>query len=387
MNPRRTTIVALVVLFAVYGVLHVGFYHRHLILDTPLYQGYGSAMVHGRVPYRDFELEYPPGSLPVFVVPALAWPDVRQLDHYNHAFQGLMFLCAIGALLGMRKVRGGWPLFAFALAPLLIGSLVLYRFDLWPAALTVAAVAMLKLRREPLAFALLATAVAAKLWPAVLLPLFLVAARARLRAAALFTAVLAAWFVPFMVVAPGGVWDSVRGQASRPLEIESLGASALVLAGADVRLSYSHRSWNLRGEGTNVAAAVSTVLQFVTLLAVWTAFVLGRRDLVRWSAAAVGCFVAFGKVLSPQFLIWLLPLVPLVRGRRGIIAAILLAAALVLTQIVFPFRFFEYASHLDRSLAAVVLFRNLLLVAIVAALVWPSRTPQDAGRIEHGSDT
>ena len=57
---------------------------------------------------------------------------------------------------------------------------------------------------------------------------------------------------------------------------------------------------------------------------------------MRWSAAAVVAFVALGKVLSPQFLIWLAPLVPLVAGRRGLRASVLLVVALVLTQLWFP---------------------------------------------------
>ena len=47
--------------------------------------------------------------------------------------------------------------------------------------------------------------------------------------------------------------------------------------------------------------------------------------LIRYSAAAVVAFVAFDKVLSPQFIIWLIPLVPLVGGRRGLVASALLA--------------------------------------------------------------
>ncbi len=38
--------------------------------DVTGYQRYGSLVVGGAVPYRDFELEYPPGSLALFVPPA-----------------------------------------------------------------------------------------------------------------------------------------------------------------------------------------------------------------------------------------------------------------------------------------------------------------------------
>jgi hypothetical protein len=82
-------------------------------------------------------------------------------------------------------------------------------------------------------------------------------------------------------------------------------------------------------------------------------------------------FVALGKVLSPQFLIWLVPLVPLVRGVRGLVASLLLFAALIATAVFFPKRYFEYASALD--LAWVVLLRNLLLVALLVTVSLPAR--------------
>ena len=58
--------------FVAFGALHYGFYTRGLLMDTPVYERYGDAIVHGgRVPYADFGVEYPPGALPVFAAPSL----------------------------------------------------------------------------------------------------------------------------------------------------------------------------------------------------------------------------------------------------------------------------------------------------------------------------
>ncbi len=58
------------VFLAAWGTLHYGFYTHRLLLDTPIYEHYGDASLHGRVPYRDFAVEYPPGALPVFLLPS-----------------------------------------------------------------------------------------------------------------------------------------------------------------------------------------------------------------------------------------------------------------------------------------------------------------------------
>ena len=95
-------------------------------------------------------------------------------------------------------------------------------------------------------------------------------------------------------------------------------------------------------------------------------------DRVRARAvAAVAAFVAFSKVLSPQYLLWLIPLVPLVRGRRGVAATLVLTLALVLTQLWFPWHYFAYADAFDR--AWIVFLRDLVLVALVAVLALPMR--------------
>jgi hypothetical protein len=177
--------------------------------------------------------------------------------------------------------------------------------------------------------------------------------------------------VPFAIVAPHGLWVSVSDQASRPLQIESLGAS-LLTSFAHPAVVTSHGSQNIAGHGA--LAACFAVLQGVALVGLWVAFARGPatpQRLLRFAAAAVCAFIVFGKVLSPQYLIWLVPLVPLVRGRRGAVAAGLLVAALVLTQVWFPTRYWRYA--LDFRLAGVVLARDLVLVALLAVLALPAR--------------
>ncbi len=148
--------------------------------------------------------------------------------------------------------------------------------------------------------------------------------------------------------------------ARRPLQVESLGAALLLVGhhvfglgvdGRDEPRLAEHRRHAPGTGGRRRDRRPGGVL----CLASGSAFARGpaeREALVRYAAAASVAFVAFGKVLSPQFLIWLIPLVPLVRGRRGLARERAARAALVLTQIWFPYRYFGLA--LDFESRAVV---------------------------------
>ena len=372
-----------------WALLHRGFYERDQVLDTPVYERYGRAMDDGRVPYRDFGLEYPPGALPVFAVPALGDVD---FDTFTSRFEGLMAACGLAlvafvaaalAALGASTRRLGAALAFIGLAPLALGSVVLSRFDLWPAALTAAAMAAFVSARERLGHGLLGAAVAVKLYPAVLLPLALAyvwkraGRREALWCGGIFAAVVLAVVLPFFVLSPGGVWDSVTRQASRPLQIESLGSAGLLAAhhafGLDITMESGHGSQNLAGSLPNALAIAHTAFQAAVLVAIWIVFARGpatRERFVLACAAALTAFVALGKVLSPQFLIWLLPFVPLVAGRRGVIASALLATAIVLTQLWFPFRYWDLALEFDVLASWLVLIRDLVLLGLLATL-WP----------------
>ncbi len=380
---------------ASWAALHEGFYTRDQIIDTPVYQGYGDLMARGYVPYRDFRLEYPPGALPMFVVPALGHHEASQFASFRRAFEWLMWGCGVLMLVAMafalRAVDAsgartvGALVFA-ALAPLALGSVVLSRFDLWPAAITAGALAAIVSGRLRFGHGLLGLGVAAKIYPAVLVPLVLAyvwrrrGRREALLCLGVLIAVVALVVVPFLAIAPGGVWASVVRQTTRPLQIESLGAAVLIAlhhaAGLAVTMRSSHGSQNLDGTGPGVIGSLQTVLQVAALVTIWALYARGRggrEELLRASAAAAVAFVALGKVLSPQFLIWLVPLVPLVRGRRGLAASGLLLAAMVLTQLWFPFGYWDYALHFDATAAWLVLVRDFVLLALLFTLAWPEK--------------
>ena len=391
---RRTALVAggaLGLLLVTWVLLHQAFWARLTITDVPVYEGYGEAIARGEVPYRDFAVEYPPAALAAFVVPTFG----EGSEGYRRVFEALMWACAAAVLLGMlvalralgRRTAAVVAALSFtALFPLALGSVVLSRFDLLPAALTVCALAALLSGRERLGAAALGVAAAAKVFPAAVLPLALAyvwrraGRREALVCGGVFGAVVAACIVPFALVAPAGVWDALAVHATRGLQVESLGSSLVLaahqLAGVGVAIGSSAGSQNLVGSGADALALVQTLLQAAVVAALWVAYARGdagdRERLVRYSAAVVCAFVALGKVLSPQFLIWLLPLVPLVRGRRGVAASGLLAVAAVLTQLWFPHRYWDLVLELDATASWLVLARNGILLALAAALVWPA---------------
>jgi hypothetical protein len=374
----------LVLLTISWGLLHVGFWDRNAIIDTPVYQGYGEKVLDGQVPYRDFDVEYPPAALPVFVLPAFA-----DSEDYGSAFELLMWVCAAAMIILLATTLSAvgasparlYGATAFAgIAPLLMGSVILTRFDLWPAALVAGVLAALVTGRDRLGLGLLGLATMAKLYPVILLPLALVwVAKRRGRGEALaglgiFLAVVIVIALPCAILSPGGLWHSLTTQLGRPLQIESLGAG-LLLAGKqlglyDPTVVSSHGSQNLDGTLPDVLASFETALAAAALLAVWIVFARGRMDrdrLLTASAAAVVAFIAFGKVLSPQFLIWLIPLVPLVAATAGITACWVLAATLVITQIWFPYRYWDVVAL--QPVGWLVLLRDVLLVALFALLL------------------
>jgi hypothetical protein len=274
-------------------------------------------------------------------------------------------------------------LLAIGISPLALGSLFDTRFDLWPTLLALGALAAVVRERPLMSGALLGLGFAAKLWPAVLLPLAVAHLwRRRGEAGALafvaaFVLVSAACFVPFAVLGPDGLRAMFADQLNRPLQVESLGAAVLMAAQhlgmRPLTTVSTHGAQALSGRGAGLAADLSTVLEAGSVVAIWIVFARRRyangEAMLIAAAAAVVALVCFDKVLSPQYLIWLVPFVFLVRGLRGVLGGGLLFLALGLTQTWFPGHYWALALDHAAPWSWYLLVRDLALVALAGVLL------------------
>jgi hypothetical protein len=340
---RRTALVACA-LFLVSCALGYGGLFSHAYPGDVLqpYAKYGRALVNdGRIPYHDFYDEFPTGSVPVFAAPAVIWDA-----HYVLVFKLLMTLCGLGCVACAAWIvthlrLSPWRLGPLVLAPLLMGPVFLNRYDPLPAFLTSLALVALLRARGNATGALLGADTAIKIYSAATLPLAWRRLRPPRGPAIAFLVAGGILFLPFFLIAPGGVGFSVKTQLERHLQIETLGSSILLAAS---KLGIHHVDWiagkpgsiDLGGTVPDVVGTLSSLaaLALVVLVAVryWRGPDTDARLVTAW-AAAVAAWTVFGKVLSPQYMTWLAPLVPLAAGRRGLQAAFVFLVALTLTQV------------------------------------------------------
>jgi uncharacterized membrane protein len=368
-----------------------------------LYRMYAHRMERGLIPYHDFFFDWAPGSVPpVFAPVALPGP-------YYVAFHILIFLYAVLALLAVayalvlldaRPQRLYAATIAAAVVPFALGAITIDSLDYWPALFTTAGLAVLVAGRNRLAFGLLGVAIVAKLYAVFILPVALIwvwRRRSRdeaVRSLAVAVAVGLIVSLPFLVIGPTGLGFTVKSQFVRGLQMESLGASIL-MALDHVGIYHAHvvvgqpYSLDVSGGVAKAVGALFSVLTLVTLLWIYRAYLRGRDDaqrLVTASVAAVTAYVALGRVLSPQYIVWLIPLVPLVAGTAGVVATGALIAAAGVTMTWFPGRFWHLVAV--SPVSWFVLLRNVLLVVTLAATAWPllGRHQLEARHVEQPRD-
>ena len=355
-----------------------------------IYHHAGEALLRGKIPYQDFFIEYPPGSVLFFVPPAVF--SSNKVD-YTGLFAIEMALVAVAALvlmaLAARRLWGPWayviPALTFTSAALLLHNLILARYDavvtltLGISTLCVA----LGGRYVLLAYASLGFGAAAKLVPALATLPLAALRRGAARGYAAFFAVLGLFFVPPLLLAGEGLIKTFTYQADRGLQVESLAASILMKLGWVRRTTFDYGAIEVRGRGVEFASSLSfpltAVLLLITTLMMYREYrrgQLGVEQYPRYAAALILAYILGSRVLSPQFMLWLLPLVPLAgRGFQRIgISAVFLATCGVTRLVLIHYRDLVYLRFPGPDL---LLVRNLLLVLLWGLLLLMLDRPSD----------
>jgi hypothetical protein len=296
-------------------------------------------VMHPQPPFHMLPIEYPPLTLLPFSLALLA-----PLHYYQVVIALMMALVAVLIYWLLLRYGPRGAALAFALS-LFVGALgtAQGRFDLIPAALTLLCVIAAERKQWRWAYIALAFGVLFKLYPILLLPaLFIAEQRASGRFSAppqnlslrslpqqlwytlhefrrwrwkntlLCLGILAGVTGLFALLNfQGAVVNQLVYFLQRPVQVEATGSTLLWLTqglGFPLSIDNNFGSLNVVSGLNGVVSLLGTLCLAVGCLAVLWMQWRGRLDFPQATIGLLLVFITTGKVFSPQYLMWLMPL-------------------------------------------------------------------------------
>jgi uncharacterized membrane protein len=370
-----------------------------------------SFIVHGNTfsdteQYRQWaQLGYNPSDLGEVISPWV-YPLLAQLPIFAANMFGpslyllgwtliIIVLNAVGLVFltrGKRSVSGIAPAWFWLFFTMFMGFLSFARVEGITTSLVLIAL-LYAVERPVVAAFLLSAATWIKVWPAAVIAPLLIASAKRDRifiTGVVVTAAVAA--VAVLTGAGSHLLDFAINQGDRGMQLEATFSTPWVwlsvfnVGGSKIADNVAINSTEVYGPGAEIAAALmQPLLIFAALtgaiLMVWALRRGAQREelILEGSLLMVTAFIVFNKVGSPQFIIWLLPVV--VAGLvhnwdRWKIPATLLMGIAFTTFIIYPL-FYTPLIHANPIMAAVLTSRNVLLVTL---LIWAIQRTVELGR-------
>ncbi|MBR4202024.1 MAG: DUF2029 domain-containing protein [Candidatus Methanomethylophilaceae archaeon] len=358
--------------------------------------------------------EYPPLSLIFFVIPRIFFSDPFG---YNIGYVIMIFVITIVGLHLMRRTAESLnmnPVWAMTIYSVLIALLLEYvadRYDIIPAVMTLASFYFFINKKMPAAFIILALAMMTKLYPAILLPIYLIIYMVERDWKGFATGTV--WFLigaavvalPCLLIEPDLIMGFMGYHSVRPLEIDSFAATLIypfsLFGLTDVWIQAStdagsYGSDNLRGPLCDAVAPWLTPIMMVliVLFILWYGNVRYRLEKVDERAFVLSAaifislmiFILVGKVLSSQYIIWVVPFLALslllMKDHKLKWRIFWLSVAtVVLTQINFAYTYLVTGGGESISSLSIImiLVRNLMLLAITLLLLKEIRNVRNHG--------
>lgn len=371
---------------------------RGTMSDLKLYYSYASFIVQGKIPYRDFPVEYPPLALVPILLPQLM-NLITSFSFIGYLFfftvQSLLIVYGIGVLIFKLTEIQNLPksplktalLYGF----LVVGNLpfLLWRYDAFPTFLTLLALWLTLTRRPALAGIALGFGIAAKLYPVLLIPSFVIyywVQKQNFLAIKFLSGATIAPLAIFLLFSPVGLENLsyfLSYHQFRGIQIESL-ASGLLLIGhllqwirLEVVLNYGafhlQHPW---GEAVIRGFIFAFLIGYVAIGISYfkqanflekRSIHLLNQSLIIYILITLLLFILTNKVFSPQYLVWLLPFVVLLPDKY----IALFAALSLITFLIYPA---SYGWLIGLNPVSVLLLncRNFLAVGLLAGLIGSS---------------
>jgi hypothetical protein len=337
---------------------------------------------------------YPFGALVPVMLPLLLGPEA-----YVGGWLTMVLLLDAAAFAVLivgrepRRIVAAWWWLGFLLV---LGPIAVGRLDSISMALAIVGLLWLTLH-ERAAVVVLTFATWIKVWPAAILIAAVVALRSRwhiVLVAAVASAIIAA--VPLIFGAGAHLLSFIGMQTDRGLQIEApvstfwLWQAAFHVPGSVVYYDRQLLTFQVSGHGTAAAGSLMNPLLAVTAVVV---MLIGVRSLRRGtpytrilpelSLALATAVIAFNKVGSPQYVVWLAAPVVIglvYQGRGFLTPAILVGMTAALTQAFYPF-LYDFLLVPDPGMVAVLTVRNLMYFVILGwaiAALWRKRHREEA---------
>ncbi|WP_317620461.1 glycosyltransferase 87 family protein [Streptomyces sp. CBMA156] len=334
-----------------------------------IYHAWYGVLQTGTFPFDDVTWQYPPGAALVILLPGLLpWSYLVSF----WVICGIADAAATALLVrtGLRRGRALTGAWMWVVGVPLLGPMIYNRFDVIVTAVALAGLLAL-IRRPAVGGVLLGLGGIVKIWP--LIGLIGTPSGRRTRRSWTLAGATAVSIGFLLTAGMNGAFDFLAFQKDRGIEVESLGALPLHLARIagtwDGRVTMNYGSPEMLGPWVAVISKVmmaGTLLGFAWLL-LWRFTSKRRNAATMYDAAlcALLIFVVTSRVISPQYLVWLIGVAAVcltVRSTSQRPVAVLILLACPLTLLEFPIMFSQVLAS-GPAAVAVLALRNLLLLA------------------------
>lgn len=361
-----------------------------------LYYKYAGYMLDFQMPYSDFAAEYPPLAMLWILIPGLfSFSEIS----YQVAFGVEAYLFLLAGLVCTYRIAGSYIenpkrlCDLYIVLCLIMFDFIIDRYDVFPMIMCLAALYFVKVDRLPLAWVMIAIGTMTKLYPALMAPVLIIylcmngRKMEALKGIGICVLIGCICMLPFLIADPETMLMFLTYHMDRGMQIESVASSILMLLGhfniIDIGYIFNYGSDNIYGDVPDAVAGCMLYLMVIAIVVTYIAYGLKLRDkdrdmFPRFNAACfavIMLFILVNKVLSPQYIIWMIPFATVivlfmeqVWKRRFVL---LLGIAIGLTQLNMVVNYVIVGIGEPLTLAGILILivRNALLIYILVKVM------------------